>query len=236
MADRAFTDLELERVLAEDVPASELDGKATTADRQRLDELRAEHQAFLSTVDVDAEVRAIGRKMEKLPAEPRKLATWWRWVISGGVLAATAAAVLIVVNRGNEHQTPDDDLGVKGDGISLIIHTESRRLATGDTVHPGERIRFEIKAARRGYVTVIGIDGAGSRTTYFPYGAEAAAPIDPSGSRILPGAIQLDATPGDEKFFAVYATRPFTTDEAIAAIASPRPGMSSAEVVLKKQP
>ncbi len=235
MAERAFTDLELERVLAEDLPASELDGKATAADRQRLDELRAEHQAFLATVDVDAEVRAIGRKIEKLPAEPRKLASWWRWVITGGALAATAAAVLIVIDR-RPDPTPDDDIGVKGDGISLIIHTESRRLATGDIVHPGERIRFEINAARRGYVTVIGIDGAGARTTYFPFGASAAAPIDPAQTRILPGAIQLDATPGDEKFFAVYATHPFTTDEAIAAIAKPQPGMSSSEVVLKKQP
>jgi len=82
MADRAFTDLELERFLAEDLPAArraEIEAKATTADRTRLDELRSENQAFLAQVDVAAEVRAIGRRMEKLAPEPRKLATWWRW-------------------------------------------------------------------------------------------------------------------------------------------------------------
>lgn len=237
MAERAFTDLELERVLAGDLPESELDGKATAADRAQLDALRAENQAFLSTVDVDAEVRAIGRKLEKLPAEPRRLATWWRWVFTGGALAAAAAALLIVVTRRTE-RAADDDVGIKGDGISLILHTESRRLATGDTVQPGERIRFEINAARRGYVAVIGIDGAGTTTTYFPYQAAAAAAIDPAESRILPGAIQLDATPGDEQFFAVYATHPFTTDEALVVIKSVQPpaGMSSSQVVLHKRP
>lgn len=237
MADRAFTDLELERVLAGDLPQSELDSKATAADRERLEALRTEHAALMSSIDVDAEVRAIGRKMERLEAEPapRRLATWWRWVFSGGALVAAAAALLIVIGRRGDKPN-EDDIGVKGDGITLIIHTESRRLATGDTVHPGERIRFEINAARKGFVTIIGIDGAGTKTTYFPYGASAAAAIDPNESRILPGAIALDATPGDETFFAVYATRPFTTDEAFAAVAKPTEGLSSAEVVLHKQP
>lgn len=237
MADRAFTDLELERVLAGDLAQTELDGKATAADRERLESLRTEHAALMSSIDVDAEVRAIGRRMERLEPEPapRRLAYWWRWIFTGGALAAAAAALLLVVGR--RTSTPgDDDIGVKGDGITLIIHTESRRLATGDTVHPGERIRFEINTARKGFVTVIGIDGSGAKTTYFPYGATTAAAIDPNESRILPGAIALDATPGDETFFAVYATRPFTTDEAFAAVAKPTEGLSSAEVVLHKQP
>lgn len=235
MADRAFTDLELERVLAGDLAPGELDGKATPADRERLEALRTEHAALMSSIDVDAEVRAIGRKMERLEPEPRKLATWWRWIFTGGVLAAAAAALLLVVGR-RPSSPAADDIGVKGDGITLILHTESRRLATGDTVHPGERIRFEINAARKGFVTVIGIDGAGTKTTYFPFGASAAAAVDPNESRILPGAIALDATPGDETFFAVYATRPFTTEEAFAAVGKPMEGMSSAEVVLHKQP
>lgn len=237
MADRAFTDLELERVLAGDLPATELDGKATPADRARLEALRTEHAALLASIDVDAEIRAIGRKMERLPPEPtrRRLASWWRWIFAGGALAAAAAALLLVVGR-RAPTASDDDIGVKGDGVTLVIHTESRRLASGDVVHPGERIRFEINAAKKGFVTVIGIDGAGTKTTYFPYGASAAAPVDPAESRILPGAIALDATPGDETFFAVYATHPFTTAEAFAAIASPSPELSSAEVVLRKQP
>ena len=144
MADRTFTDLELERLIADDLPAArvaEIETKATTADRARLDELRAENQAFLAHVDVAAEVRAIGRRMEKLAPEPKKLATWWRWVVTGGALAAAAAALLIIVRRPDK--LTDDDIGIKGGDVALIIHTDGRRLASGDTVQAGERIRFE---------------------------------------------------------------------------------------------
>ncbi|MBA3456199.1 MAG: DUF4384 domain-containing protein [Deltaproteobacteria bacterium] len=238
MVDRAVTDVELERLLAEDLPAarvSEIESKATTADRARLDELRAENQAFLAHVDVAAEVRAIGRRMEKLAPEPRKLATWWRWMFAGGALAAAAAALLIIVRRPD--QTVEDDIGVKGGDVALIIHTEHRQLASGDTVQPGERIRFEINAGRRGYVAIIGIDGAGAQTVYFPFNGTQPAAIDPSVDRILPGAVKLDATPGDERFFALYSEQPFILDTVLPALRGAKlpAGVASAEVVLHKQ-
>src|SRR5687767_6922490 len=159
MADRAFTDVELERLLANDLSparAAELERKATAADRARLDELRAEHAAFLGTVDVDAEVRAIGKRMATLePARPPK--RWWRWLAASGTLAAALAAVVLFVRRGGGEQD-DPDLQIKGDDISLVVHTPTRRLASGDSVLSGERLRFELLAPRRGYVAVLGID------------------------------------------------------------------------------
>ena len=61
MVERKLTDLELERWLADDLSADR-HTEATDADRKRLEELRVEHQAFLAQTDVDAEVRAIGRR------------------------------------------------------------------------------------------------------------------------------------------------------------------------------
>ena len=237
MADRAFTDLELERLIAEDLPAArvaEIESKATTADRARLDELRAENQAFLAHVDVAAEVRAIGRRMEKMAPEPKKLASWWRWVFTGGALAAAAAAIFLIVRPKDK---TEDDLGIKGGDVSLIIHTEGRRLASGDTVQAGERIRFEINAGRRGYVAIVGIDGAGAQTVYFPFQGTQPAPIDPKVDRILPGAVKLDATPGDERFYALYSEHPFLLDTALPALRGAKlpAGVTSAEVVLHKQ-
>lgn len=238
MGDRAFTDLELERLLAEDLPAArvaDIERKATTADRARLDELRAENQAFLAHVDVAAEVRAIGRKMEKLAPEPRKLATWWRWMFAGGALAAASAALLIVVRRPD--MSAEDDIGIKGGDVGLILHTESRQLASGDTVQPGERIRFEINAGRRGYVAIVGIDGAGAQTVYFPFHGTQPAAIDPKVDRILPGAVKLDATPGDEKFYALYSEQPFLFEVVLPALRGAKlpAGVASAEVLLHKQ-
>ena len=238
MSDRTFTDLELERLIAEDLPAArvvEIETKATTADRARLEELRAENQAFLAHVDVGAEVRAIGRRMEKLAPEPKKLATWWRWVFTGGALAAAAAAILLIVRR--DDKPVEDDIGIKGGDVALIIHTEGRQLASGDTVQPGERIRFEVNAGRRGYVAIVGIDGAGAQTIYFPFKGTQPAAIDPKIDRILPGAVKLDATPGDETFYALYSEQPFMLDAALPAVrggALPS-GVVLAEVVLRKQ-
>jgi hypothetical protein len=241
MADRAFTDLELERFLSEDLPAArmaEVESKATTADRTRLEELRTETAAFLASVDVGAEVRAIGRrmeKMEKLAPEPKRMASWWRWVFAGGALAAAAAALLLIVRR--DDKPVEDDIGVKGGDVTLIIHTEARRLASGDTVQPGEKIRFEINAGRRGYVAIVGIDGAGAQTVYFPFQGTEPAAVDPTVATILPGAVKLDATPGDEKFYALYSEHPFLLDAVLPSLHGAKlpPGVASAEVVLKKQ-
>ncbi len=240
MAERALTDVELERWLADDLAAARV-AAATEADKTRLEELRTEHAAFLGTVDVAAEVRAIERRAARTKPEPKRLAVWWRWAMAGGALAAAAAALLVFSRRGPE-VTREDDVITKGDGVGLVIHvaTEggSRQVATGDTVAPGAHIRFEIAASRRGYVAVVGIDGSGAATVYYPYGASQPAAIDPSIDRQLPGAIALDATPGDEKFFALYSEHPFAIEPLIPLVRSAGAlpsGVSSALVVLHKK-
>lgn len=243
MADRQLTDLELERLIAGDIPAAraaELEAKATDADRSRREELRAEHAAFLGTVDVDAEVRAIGKRMARLEPERTPRASWWRWIFAGGALAAAAAAVLVFVGRDPEGTT--DDIGIKGDSITLVVHaagdTGTRKLASGDTIVPGTRIRFEVAAPKRGYITVIGFDASGATTVYYPYGGAQAAIYDPQTGGLLPGAIAVDATPGAEKYFAVFSEQPFSIESVAGGVqgkgAFPQ-GISHAEVVLEKR-
>ncbi len=236
MADRAFTDLELERLLANDLPpsrAAEIESTATAADRTRLAELRAEHAAFLSTVDVAAEVRAIGKRMKTIEPAPRRI--WWRWLAAGGTLAAAAAALVLVVRRGSERSDPD--FQTKGDGVSLIVHTPTRRLANGDRVLSGERLRFEVVATQRGYVTIVGVDGTGTPSVYVPFGGGSALAFDPAAGSLLPGAIQLDNTPGDETYFAFFSERPFSIDTVMAAVkgGSVPEGVTSSQIVLHKQ-
>ena len=239
MADRRFTDLELERQLAGDLPAERgFDTTATDADRARLAELRAEHEAFLRTVDVDNEVRRIQQRVARAAPEPRRV--WWKWLAPAGALVA-AAVVLVVVRRGDPPTQPDDDIGVKGDEISLIVHVQagdtSRRLASGDAVIPGDKIRFEVNAAKPGYVAVVGIDGSGALTVYHPGNGTGPVAFDPK-ARVLPGAIALDATPGDERFYALYSEQPFAFDTVLPAIEQNQPlppDISKAEVVLNKK-
>ncbi len=238
MADRKLTDLELERHLAGDLDAARF-ADATDADRTRLGELRAEQEAFLRSVDVDMEVKRIQQRVARAAPEKR---VWWRWLVPAGALAAAAAAVLVFLKRpgGDDGPIGGDDIRVKGDDITLVVHlatgADSRRLASGDTVAPGDRIRFEVNAQKPGFVAIIGIHGSGEPTIYHPDHGTGPTAFDPA-ERLVPGAIQLDPTPGDEHFYAVYSATPFVLDAVIPALAGNSampPGVAKAEIVLHK--
>ena len=244
MAERRFTDLELERKLAGDLSparAAALDKEATDADRARLAELETQSQAFLASVDLDLEVRRIEQRADRL-RPPRR--AWLRWLVPAGALAAAAAAILVFFSSKKAPQPDDrgsDDLMTKGDDISLVIHAaadgNTARLATGDTITPGTRLRFEVQGSKPGFIAVIGLDGSNATTIYYPGpGASEAGTI--GADRLLPGAIQIDATPGDEQFFAVFSARPFAIATVMAAVhgtsALPH-GIAMSHVVLHKK-
>jgi hypothetical protein len=246
MTERRFTDLELERKLAGDLSparAAALDTEATAADKARLAELEAESASFMASIDVENEVRRIQQRVERMTPAPKRPA-WLRWLVPAGALMAAAAALLLVFfhRKPSERVPPiDDDFSTKGDDISLVIHTatdggDSAKLANGDTITPGARLRFEVQGSKPGFIAVVGIDGSAATTIYYPWGASEAAPL--GTERLLPHAIQIDATPGDEKFFAVFSTRPFSVDTVMPAITGAGtlpPGVSMSEVVLHKK-
>jgi hypothetical protein len=242
MAERRFTDLELERQLAGDLPEGRaFDAQATAADRARLAELRAEHEAFLRSVDVDNEVRRIQQRVANKASEPRERRAWWKWFAPASALAAAAAAVLVFLRPGDDEPKLIDDIQVKGDDITLVVHVAaeggSRRVTSGDEVMPGDRLRFEVNAAKPGYLAVVGIDGSGQLTVYHPGNGTGPMSFDPRAG-VLPGAIALDATPGEERFFALYSETPFAFDIVLPLVeegAPLPPAISRAEVVLNKK-
>ena len=235
MAERALTDLELERWLADDLP-DERTRAATAADRARLDELRREHAALLAAIDVGDEVRAIRRRAV---ATPGRLVTRRAWLVSGGVVAAAAVAVVVVL-RGRPAEP--DDLRPKGDTIGLVVHVAtaggSRPVAGDGTVRVGDRIRFEVSVPRPGYVAVIGVDRSGTSTVYYPFGGAAPARVDAGAGAVLPGAVELDATEGDEAIYAAYSEHRFALGDALVAAlrggGNGVPGVAVARVLLHK--
>jgi hypothetical protein len=238
--ERRFTDLELERSLVGDLsPArsSALTTEATEADKARLGELEQEHAAFLATVDVDAEVRRIEQRKERYKPEVRR-PFWLRWLLPIGTLAAAAAALVFFL-QSKKPAAPrgdDDDFRTKGDDISLIIHGEAQPLLSGDVITAGAKIRFEAQGSKPGFIAIVGIDGTQQTTVYYPYGATDATKI--TTDRMLPGAIQLDATPGDETFFAMFSTKPFSIDAVLPAVRGTGKlpaGVAMSRVVLHKK-
>ena len=241
MVDRKLTDVELERHLAGELPEAQL-ALATASDRTRLGELRAEHEAYLRSVDVDNEVKRIAQRVARADEARPTRAAWLRWLVPASALAAAAAVLLVFLRRGDHGNAlpGEDDMQVKGDEVTLVVHLAtdgtSKRLANGDGVKPGDHLRFEINAGKPGYVALVGIDGSGQPTVYHPDGGGTPAAFDPAKT-LVPGAIELDATPGDERFFAVYARSPFVIDEVVAGLAGRGvlpPGVAKAEVVLHK--
>ncbi len=236
-ADRKLTDLELERHLAGDLPEARF-ALATDGDRARLGELRAESEAFLRSVDIDMEVKRIHQRVERMTPGKR---SWLRWLIPASALAAAAAVILVVIRRTDDGAPSPDELSVKGDDISLVVHLAtgegSKRLESGDTVHAGDKIRFELGGVKPGFVAVVGIDGTGQPSVYHSDGGTRPILFDPA-NRLVPGAIELDATPGAERFFAIYSERPFAFEVVLPALATNTAlptGVSKAEIVLQKQ-
>ena len=120
MADRTLTDLELERQLAGDLAAARF-AEATDADRARLVELRAEHEAFLRSVDVDMEVKRIQQRVARAEPEKRIVVALARprgHARRGGRRHPRVR----LAPQGSNDGPIGDDIQVKGVTITLIVH------------------------------------------------------------------------------------------------------------------
>jgi hypothetical protein len=136
----------------------------------------------------------------------------WRLLLpSLGVAVAAAAAWLLFLRPS---LPGGDELGVKG-AATLAIFAAGKQGAVpvgdGTALRPGDRIRFVLWPAGQRHAVIASIDGAGKATIYHPFGGRESARL-PEGMRVeVPGSIELDASPGPERVFAVLAPRPFST-------------------------
>jgi len=200
---RAVPDALLERYLAGDLPAEKkaaLDAQLTADDRARLDELRADSAAYLVK-------HPPGPLVAKLGDAPRR--PWWQF-LAPVVVAATVAVVLWV-------RTREPDETVKGGVVFAVQKRDGGGVRGGDVVHPKDVVRFELRAPGPGYVAVLSRDGAGHVTVYYPYGEVDAAPYLPEQS-LLPGAIALDDTLGEEKVYALWSGHGFKLTPLVEAL------------------
>lgn len=184
------------------------------ADRARLAELRADSAAFL----LQHPPAAFAARLEPGKQVPR-----WS-VFAGAALAALALAVFAGVLLMRPVAGPPE-YAAKGGPVLEVYRKQGDSavpVRPGDTLGAGETIQFDVKAGASGYVAVLSRDGAGHVTVYYPYGGDAAAAYTP-GQSLLPGAIELDGTPGAESLYALYSPEPFTLSEAVKALESGTP-------------
>ncbi|QRN97211.1 DUF4384 domain-containing protein [Archangium violaceum] len=190
---------------------------SSEADRERLAELRADSAAFL----LRQPPAAFAARLEP---EPRKERRRWR-VLLGAALAMSAAAVFGGVMLRPVVEAPGPEYAAKGSLVLGVYRNQAGGgvpVGPGETLGEGESIQFDVKADASGYVAVLSRDGAGRVTVYYPYGGDAAVAYVP-GRSLLPGAIELDGTPGTEALYALFSPEPFTLGAAVKALESGAP-------------
>jgi len=118
-----------------------------------------------------------------------------------GVGLALAASLFLVL------RTPPPVERSKGTGLGLTMYVqhgdEVRRAAPGESVSPGDAVRFAVSTPRPAFVAVLSLDPAGKASVYFPQAPRAAHV--PAGSEVpLPLGTRLDATIGEEQLLGIF--------------------------------
>jgi hypothetical protein len=92
-------------------------------------------------------------------------------------------------------------------------------LEPGKPLRAGDAIRFAV-VARRGFLMIASVDGRGQAQVYVPYAGSESSAVPTGRPLQLPegGSIELDATPGPERVFALFSARPLQAGVVLAAL------------------
>ena len=192
-SETCFSSLQLDRLLAGELTEGEAErirvhlaacGRCATA----LDALRAASEERLPPLRV---VPLVSRSRPPIRT------------IAAAVGLAAAASLLLVV------RPPSSRL--KGAGFALNMYVdhqgEVRRALPGETVAPGDAVRFAVSSPVRTYVGVLSLDAKGRGSIYFPAGGRAEA-VEAGHDVALPLGTRLDETVGEERIFGLFCTEP----------------------------
>ena len=194
----------LERYLAGDLPDAERAAleqrlEASPEDRARLDALRADSAAYL----IKHPPGPLAAKLEAQGSTPKR----WAWLLAP-LAAVAAGALFFAIPR----PAAEPEVTLKGElafsAWRQLPGHGAERLESGAVVLPGDKVRFEVRAADEGFVAVLSRDAQGRVTVYYPYEGKQAEAYLPKAP-ILPGAIALDDTPGAEELWALFSRRGF---------------------------
>lgn len=131
-------------------------------------------------------------------ADPKPAPAWRRalWIAP---FVAMAAALLLVA------RPPENRL--KGDVDLDFYVLRDGQAFPGDPslpVRPGDRLQFTYRAGMADQMVVLGVDGTGNFTQFYPDEGDAPVAVIPGERHVLEGSILLDDAPGPEVFVAFF--------------------------------
>ena len=220
-------DIRLERYLLGELPAAEMkkldaELKKNRALRRKLEDLKAETNAYYAQhpkLGVARAKKATGNNFFS------RLRSRFVPAIGGG-LALAAAAVIIAsllprhlvdlrtqgslgyVDEGQGETGVISNSGIRTKGagpaisISAVVGTTPDKLTDAARVKPGTRLMIEFTPGGLANAVVVSIDAAHNTTLHWP--EKPGATQKPArGKTRIPGAFELDDTPGDEIFYLI---------------------------------
>ncbi len=210
--------------------------------RAVLDELQAARAQQLAEDPFDAVYPVLQERITALPADgaaarPGRPATEWlgylwgrlqlglrRHALGAAVVAAAAAAVALAVVHPWERPVPAEDptgTRVKG-AVALDVYA----LQGGDVIEtdpgvvlrPGDRIQFTYTSGPLDHLIVLGVDGRGTLSRYYPDRGAGSLAVAPGTRVVLEDSLVLDDAPGPEVFVAVFSDDPLDVAEVERAL------------------
>ncbi len=148
------------------------------------------------------------------------------WGTGLAALAAAAAFALVMGGRENTSSTasgpsgtgPGPDSSARGTGtrfkgdarIGFFVSRGGRVSPgqDGETVQPGDKLRFVVATSRPRYLAILSRDGSSAATEYYP-GDGVARQVSASRNLALESSVELDNRLGNESFWGVFS--PFST-------------------------
>ncbi|HTP51453.1 MAG TPA: DUF4384 domain-containing protein [Anaeromyxobacteraceae bacterium] len=166
--------------------------------RERLERMAGEGEEFRRFVypaTVDAVVRAVRRRGTL------------RWLPALVPLAAAAGLAFFFWPS-----PPSDYLGVKGDGLGLVVYMAgpdgARPVGDRESVPAAAALRFQVHPVLPCRLWIVSVDAAGQVSRLFPATGEGGARVDRPSA--LPGGAVLDGRRGPERIYAVCSPQPLS--------------------------
>jgi hypothetical protein len=167
--------------------------------RGQLEALTSGRDAFLRARPTEMFLRQVDRRAA---AAPRR-----RWLLTALAACVPLLLVVVIVPR----LVGDDGVRMKGEGFRVVASRAGgapELLASDAEVRPGDALRFAYESPEAGHLLVLELDGRGSASVFYPYGADRSAPLAAGQREFLPGSVVLDDAPGPEWLLAVFSSRP----------------------------
>jgi hypothetical protein len=177
------------------------------------------NQLPLATISAETLIRLEEKKRDRQRVSWR---TIWRRALIGGLAAATAAMLVVVLLPKRLEDANGERL--KG-AISLGIFCNRGgsvfRGLSGGSYLPGDKLRFIVGTKQATFDAVFNIEQSGKVTVFYPLQNEHAAAGAAAPERVLPGAVELDQALGKEYLIGIFCPASFDLQPVAIALAHP---------------